>query len=64
MRNRDASLRKIDSIESGLNRLTAAINQGNRDSCYEVIENMREQLSQLHTYIESEPMTGNELNRI
>lgn len=64
MRNREASLKKIDSIESGLTRLVTLINQGNREACYEVIDNLREQTSQLSTYIESEPIAGGELNRI
>ena len=63
MRNREASLRKLDGIESNLNRLTAAINQGNREACYEVIEMIREQVEQIASYIESEPISGRELNQ-
>jgi hypothetical protein len=64
MRNRESSLRKIDSIDSNLNNLILTLNQGNRDACYEAVEKLREQLDQLRTYIESEPITGSELNRI
>ena len=64
MRNRESSLRKIDSIDSSLNNLILTLNQGNRDACYEVVEKLREQLDQLRTYIESEPITGSELNRV
>lgn len=63
MRNREASLKKLDSIETKLNRLTASINQGNREACFEVIEEIREQISQLNVYIESEPISGRELNQ-
>jgi hypothetical protein len=62
MRNREPSLRKIDSIDSNLNTMILTLNQGNREECYRVVEALREQLDQLRTYIESEPITGNELN--
>jgi hypothetical protein len=64
MRNREATLRKIDSIDSGLNKIVLTLNQGNREACYETIDSLREQLDQLRTYIDIEPITGNELNRI
>ena len=63
MRNREAVIRKLDSIESNLNRLTATINQGNREACYEVISNIREQVEQIAGYVESEPISGRELNQ-
>ena len=62
MRNREATLRKLDSIDSNLNKLITFLNQGNRDNCYETIENLREQVDQIRTYIESEPIAGAELN--
>lgn len=62
MRNRESSLKKIDSIDAGLNSMILTLNQGNRDACYETVEKLREQLDQLRTYIESEPVTGSELN--
>jgi len=62
MRNRESSLRKIDSIDSGLNNLILTLNQGNREGCYEAVEKLREQLDQLRTYIESEPINNSELN--
>ena len=64
MRNREATLRKLDSVESNLNKMTLTLNQGDRNACYEVIEALREQVEQLKMYIESEPITGEELNRI
>lgn len=64
MRNREATLRKLDSVESNLNKLNFALNQGNIDLYNDTMENLKEQISQLKTYIESEPITGTELNRI
>jgi hypothetical protein len=64
MRNREATLRKLDSVESNLNRMTLTLNQGDRDACYEVIEALREQVEQLKMYIESEPIANSELNRL
>ena len=64
MRNREATLRKLDSVESNLNRMTLTLNQGDRDACYEVIGALREQVEQLKMYIESEPIANSELNRL
>ena len=64
MRNREATLRKLDSVESNLNRMTLTLNQGDRDVCYEVIGALREQVEQLKMYIESEPIANSELNRL
>jgi hypothetical protein len=38
------------------------LNQGNRDTCYETVESLRDQIDQIRGYIESEPIIGNELN--
>lgn len=62
MRNREATLRKIDSIDSNLNKMILLLNQGDRQACYEQVDSLREQLDQLRTYIESEPIVGSELN--
>jgi len=64
MRNREATLRKIDSIDSNLNKMILLLNQGDRQACYELTESIREQLDQLRTYIESEPISGSELNNL
>lgn len=64
MRNREATLRKLDSIESNLNKINLYLNQGNREACYETVESLKEQIEQAKLYIESEPTTGDELNRI
>ena len=64
MRNREATLRKIDSLDSNLNKMILLLNLGDRQACYELIESLREQLDQLRTYIESEPIAGSELNNL
>lgn len=64
MRNREGVLRKLDGLESNLNKLVFNLNTGSRDQFLEVIESLREQIEQLKLYIESEPITGNELNRL
>jgi septation ring formation regulator EzrA len=63
MRNREAVLRKMDSVESNLTKLSFTLNQGDRNSSHEIIENIREQVEQLKLYIESEPLSGSELNQ-
>ena len=64
MRNREPVLRKLDGLESNTNKLVMALNQGNRELCYEFIEEFKAQIEQLKMYVESEPISNNELNRI
>jgi hypothetical protein len=64
MKNREPVLRKLDTIESKMSKLWLALNQGNRDGCYQILEEMKETVEQTKGYIASEPMSGNELNRI
>lgn len=64
MRNREATLRKLEGVESNLTKLNFALRQGDRNLYDETIINIQEQISQLKLYIESEPMTGNEMNKI
>lgn len=64
MRNREATLRKLEGVESNLTKLNFALRQGNVELYDETIANIQEQISQLKLYIESEPLTGNELNRV
>jgi archaellum component FlaC len=64
MRNREAVLRKLDGIESNMNKLNFTLNRGNRETSYEIVEEVREQVSQLKMYVETEPITGSEINRV
>lgn len=64
MRNREAVLRKIDQIDSTINKITFYISRGEADSYITTVEVLREQLDQLRTYIESEPIIGSELNNL
>jgi hypothetical protein len=64
MRNREATLRKLEGVESNLTKLNFALRQGNRELYDDIIVNIQEQISQLKLYVESEPMTGNEINRV
>lgn len=64
MRNREAILRKLENIESNLTKLHFSVKQGNRELYDDTFGNIQEQISQIKLYIESEPISGNELNRI
>ena len=52
MRNREATLRKLDQIESSLTKINMAVNMGNREMCYEIIEETKLQVEQCKLYIE------------
>jgi len=62
MRNREAILRKVDQIDSTINKITFYISRGDKESYENTVGLLREQLDQLKTYVESEPIIGNELN--
>jgi septation ring formation regulator EzrA len=64
MKHREPVLRKLDSIESNLNKLNFTLNQGNRDGAFELMDAIREQVNQIKGYIENEPIIGNEMNSI
>ena len=62
MRNREAALRKIDQIDSSLNKVINLLRRNDEQGFNEAIGNMREQIDQLRTYIETEHIDGYELN--
>jgi hypothetical protein len=64
MRNREPVLRKLDTIDSKINKLALSLNRGDRDTCYQILEEMKETNEQLRGYVSSEPVTGDELNRV
>jgi hypothetical protein len=63
MKHREPVLKKLDGIDSNLNKLNLTLNQGDRGAAKEVIDLLREQVEQIKLYIENEPIIGNELNR-
>ena len=62
MKNREAALKKIDQIDTSLNKLISNLRRGDEQGFTETVDNMREQIDQLRTYIDSEPINGYELN--
>ena len=62
MKNREAALKKIDQIDTSLNKLISNLRRGDEQGFTETVDNMREQIDQLRTYIDSEPISGYELN--
>jgi prephenate dehydrogenase len=62
MRNREAALKKIDQIDSSLKKLISFLRRGDEQSFNDTLEDMNEQIDQLRTYIDSEPIVGYEMN--
>ena len=62
MRNREAALRKIDQIDSSLNKVINLLRRNDEQGFNEAVENMHEQIDQLRTYIETERIDGYEMN--
>jgi hypothetical protein len=64
MKNREATLKKLDQIESNLSKINLALNQGNRQVCYQIMGEIRTQIDQCKLYIESENIVKGELNNL
>ena len=47
MNNRQPILKKIEQIESDLNKINLYLNQGNRDNCYVQIKEISEKLDSI-----------------
>jgi BMFP domain-containing protein YqiC len=62
MRNRELIHKKIESLESALQKLDFAAKRQDWATFSDTIISTREKLSQLKTYIETQPFSGDELN--
>jgi prephenate dehydrogenase len=62
MKNREAALKKIDQIDSSLKKLISYLKRGEEQSFNDTLEDMNDQIDQLRTYIETEPIAGFEMN--
>ena len=62
MKNREAALKKIDQIDSSLKKLISYLKRGEEQSFNNTLEDMNDQIDQLRTYIETEPIAGFEMN--
>lgn len=62
MKNREPVLKKLDSIESKVAKLSLGLSRGDREGCFQVLNEIREIVEQAKGYVESEPISGYELN--
>ena len=62
MKNREAALKKIDQIDSSLKKLISYLKRGEEQSFNNTLQDMNDQIDQLRTYIETEPIAGFEMN--
>ena len=62
MKHREPILKKLESIESSINKTNLFLNRGDRDGAKETLEQIREHVEQIRLYINNEPIIGNELN--
>lgn len=62
MRNRDLIMKKIESLESALQKIDFSAKRNDWNTFSETIVETREKISQLRTYIETQPFSGDEIN--
>jgi len=62
MKHREPTLKKLDSIESSLNKINLFLNRGDREGAREGLSVIQEHVEQIRLYINNEPIMGHELN--
>lgn len=62
MKNRNAIVKQVEGVESNISKINFSLNKGDREQCYSILENIKDQIEQIKLYIESEPIDGAELN--
>jgi len=65
MRNRELIIRKLENVESNMSKLNFFLNsQRPIEEFKTVVNDTRDIISQIKDFIQIEPSTGNELNKV
>jgi hypothetical protein len=63
MRNREIIMRRLERIESNLEKMNLVLKrQGSREEFEEVIQDIRDILSDAKSFIQQEPLSPGEIN--
>jgi hypothetical protein len=63
MRNREIIMRRLERIESNLEKMNLVLKrQGSREEFEEVIQDIRDVLSDAKSFIQQEPLSPGEIN--
>jgi hypothetical protein len=62
MKNREIIMRRMEKVESGIEKLQFALRQNNWTVVDEIIQSMRDNINDAKSFVQQEPLGPNEIN--
>jgi hypothetical protein len=62
MKNREIIMRRMEKVESGIEKLQFALRQNNWTVVDETIQSMRDNINDAKSFVQQEPLGPNEIN--
>ncbi len=62
MKNREIIMRRMESVEGGVEKLQLALRQGNWQVVEQILQDMRDNINDAKSFVQQEPLSPNEIN--
>jgi hypothetical protein len=62
MKNREIIMRRMESVEGGVEKLQLALRQGNWQAVEQILQDMRDNINDAKSFVQQEPLSPNEIN--
>jgi hypothetical protein len=62
MKNREIIMRRMERVEGGVERLQLALRQGNWQAVEQILQDMRDTINDVKSFVMQEPLSPNEIN--
>ena len=62
MKNREIIMRRMESVEGGVEKLQLALRQGNWQVVKQILQDMRDNINDAKSFVQQEPLSPNEIN--
>jgi hypothetical protein len=63
MKNREIIMRRMEKVESGIEKLQFALRQNNWNVVDDVIQEMRDNINDAKAFVQQEPLSPGEVNQ-
>ena len=63
MKNREIIMRRMEKVESGIEKLQFALRQNNWTVVDEIIQSMRDNINDAKSFVQQEPLSPGEINQ-
>jgi hypothetical protein len=63
MKNREIIMRRMERVESGIEKLQLALRQGNWVVVDEILQEMRDNINDAKSFVQQEPLGPGEVNQ-